>query len=347
MWSPGTEVTAQALARTPGLQQQALRVMRSSVATDRENFVRDVYRHVVKMSKHSSDEWARQTAFLASGLLLHGAVKLATSPHMGTGGRVQARRQARRRFDDDWEEGIVEAYNVLGLQPGATKKEIEKAFKNLSLSNHPDKGGTAAKQAEILAAKETLLPKFVPPQPDVYEPMPEPTGFAWQWEKTKREWAYKLGMNEHFFVRDAIAALVLAGVVSAAVYYLIWRPCRRKYNEKRQRAIAQQAAQQVQVGMKRAAAMADGLPNGRMRKVAALGLQEARHTVTALHQGRPSVISQGLSRVVTWSRRALASVVHTVKRVATNAVALVTRFARRWSPSRWWPKTQAVRSKVS
>ena len=352
MWSPQMLLAAQALAHTPGLQQQAHRVLRTS-ATGREDFLRDVYRNVVKMSKHSSEEWVRHTAFLASGLLLHGAVQLASTPHRVQGGRVQTRRRLRRENgatenSNDWswvDPSILQAYEVLGLKPGAARAEIEKAYKRLSLKNHPDKGGTPEKQAEIVNAKAVLLPppfRVPDPDPDPHFPETQPTEMGWVWEKwelTKREWAGKLGRHPDFIVSEAIAALVLAGVVSAAVYYLIWRPCRRRHNEKHQRTVAQQVAKQVHMGMKQASPMADGLPDGRMRKVATLGLQEARHTVTALHQGRPSVISQGLARVVTWSRRALASVVHTVKRVATNAVALVTRFARRWSPCRWWPKT--------
>ena len=51
----------------------------------------------------------------------------------------------------------AEARRILGVEPGATKAEIQAAYTRLMHAVHPDKGGTAGLAAQLNAARDRLL----------------------------------------------------------------------------------------------------------------------------------------------------------------------------------------------
>lgn len=68
----------------------------------------------------------------------------------GFGGAGASRKSSGEMSED-------EALEVLGLEKGATKAEINEAYRRLMGQMHPDKGGSDWMAAKLNAAKKTLL----------------------------------------------------------------------------------------------------------------------------------------------------------------------------------------------
>ena len=71
-----------------------------------------------------------------------------------TKGDAGAGQGAARRAGKMTEE---EAYQILGLQPGASAEAVAQAHRTLMKKLHPDQGGTTYLAAQINAAKDVLL----------------------------------------------------------------------------------------------------------------------------------------------------------------------------------------------
>lgn len=65
----------------------------------------------------------------------------------------------KEKVSKDSDMDIKEAYEILGLKPGATKEEINKAYKDLMSKLHPDHGGNDYFAMRLNLAKDILLKK--------------------------------------------------------------------------------------------------------------------------------------------------------------------------------------------
>lgn len=84
--------------------------------------------------------WAMRAWLLARQIRASGASQQGDTPSVGKD-----------------KMSVAEALEVLGLEAGASPEEIETAYKNLIVKNHPDSGGSNWLAARLNEARAVLL----------------------------------------------------------------------------------------------------------------------------------------------------------------------------------------------